>query len=263
MKKTLFITLLVGAFSYGQVFANGGGGNSTSASPPVGTLIVKGDPGEGQSNEYKIYGCEGTVELPQKYSCKYLRDEKLNQGTFLTEGVYRINYANSEKYIQIKVGQEISEVLDRIEITPKGYSYRVFLDLTDENMQRALLAIVWSWSGNLPKNGVCIYEYESMSYKDVCRIKLSSDFEEYSGLLKFNDDGSWESLEVRHLRTYWYAQGRKFIAHTFDSRLEKTFVSVFRGAYMIEFKRGNDVAIEKVKSCGDFCADNSESMEQN
>lgn len=280
MKRLLItITLLVGASSYGQVesfsveqfqYQEKNQDGLISISPPVGTLHVQGDQGSGQDSEYAIYGCKGTLELVQKHSCKYLRIEKLNKDSVLTEGVYRLVYANSRKFIQIKANEVKLETLDRIEIEPKGYSYHVFQDLTDENMQHSYMMDTWSSMylmnyANLATYFFCREKHQG-DIEDVCRNYNSYNFEEFSGIFKFDDDGNLLQLQVSMSdeTVHWKSIGRVSITHTSDNLSEKTFVSVFRGTYIVKFTRGSEVFnIYGVKSSGNNYENNSVSIEQN
>lgn len=254
MKRLLIaITFLVGAFSYGQVFA-------FSSSIPTGTLIVKGDPGTKQSTRYDISHCGGTIDFLEKFRCVNMKRGILNESVSLNEGIYELNYQNTRKVVQIKANEEKTEVLDQIEIdgidnSSASYriSYSVFWDLTDKDMQHAFLMQRWSsgssWGEEKPCGELSTPLLDEELSK-ACHMHLSDNFEEYVGLFRFHKNGSWDGLTFSNInraepeqeRYVWWRGLKRYQVNesvTIDVPRHgpKYSVAVFRGTYIIQFRR--------------------------
>ena len=258
MKKTLFITLLVGAFSYGQVFAE------DMPSPPgtiiPGTLVVEGYPGYGQGDEYSVYQCSrsrgssgGSVSVV-KGSCKHIGTAAIGQHLSLRTGVYQLDYSVSKMFVEIKA-HEVTEVhLRTIKIDPTANSHEIYWDLTDESMQDAFLIHQWAHNGSFWDNRICsdfISEELPLEVRMACRSYNSDNFEEYSELFKFYEDGTWANSTYNpstEFESVWWRKEKRYggtvVLPFIDSASVQDYVSVFPGVYINVFKKGSQKVVK-------------------
>ncbi len=218
----------------------------TSITPPKkGILRVNGVPGEGQDSEYAIFACEGTLEVPKKYSCYQLTVKKLNEEVYLKKGLYQLIYSGTTQFIEVKEKTLIDIDLDKIKINPQGQKYSLYWDFTNKKMQDLMIRDFYTNPGNKRVDRFCnLYGKYSPDTKTMCKYNASKNLDEYAKTIRFNEDGSYEvpyfSFDGENSSFFWFSRGRQAVSHTLnDVKKEENFVSVFRGTYIVQFTDDN------------------------
>ncbi len=207
-------------------------------------LRVNGVPGEGQDSEYGIFACEGTLEVPKKYSCHYLTKKELNKEVSLKKGLYALAYSVTGQFIEVKGKTLVNVDLDKIKINPQGQKYSLYLDLTNKKMQDLLIKDLYTNHYNKRFERLCASDRNrSPDTKTICKYVTSKNLNEFAKTIRFNEDGSVETLHYSYddenLEISWRSRGRRPVNHTYDVEKKETFVSVFRGTYILQFTNDN------------------------
>ncbi len=218
-----------------------------AVTPPKNTegiLRVNGVPGEGQDSEYGIFACEGTLEVPKKYSCHYLTKKELNKEVSLKKGLYALIYSTTRQFIEVKEETLIDIDLDTIKINSQGQKYSLYLDLTNKKMQDLIIRDIYINSYNKSSIRWCnLYGNYSPDTKTMCKYNASKNLDEYAKMIRFNEDGSYEvpyfSFDGENSSFFWFSKGRHAVSHTYDIEKKETFISVFRGTYIVQFTNDN------------------------
>lgn len=209
---------------------------------PLGSLLIDGEPGAGQSDQVEITVCPidekgnaikfGCGRPLQTESYKLTQPKQTNPTIPLASGLAILRYSNHQHYIQIRPGHLTTIRLQKVLApTNRIANLKIFVDLTNAAMQDERLYYPWMMDERPWIKLNCPNKSEKI--QAVCNAFASDDRNSLRGVLySFEKDGSYDFLD--ETQRILINRGRIIV----NERIPKPgeFISALPGVYGVEFE---------------------------